>query len=52
MSGSARTAHIFRELRSYDLYPGNNDSTEGITLVLVGIYDRNKLVWVEVERED
>ena len=36
---------------SFDLSPGNNDTTEGITLVLVGITFRNQLVWVWVVKE-
>ena len=30
---------------------GNYDPTEGITLLIVGKYCRNKLVWVEVANE-
>ena len=36
---------------SYDLFPGNNDPTEVIIFVIVGIPSRNKLVWVEVAKE-
>ena len=39
------TFHETKELvpfgDSYDLYPGNNDPTEGITLVIFGIPFRN-----------
>ena len=37
---------------SYDISPGNNDPTERIKLVLVGITIINQLVWVEVLKED
>ena len=38
--------------KSYDLYPDNNDPTDGIMLVLVGITLRNQLGWVEVYNGD
>ena len=37
---------------SYDLYPGNNDPTEVIMIVLVGIHAINKLGWTEVANKD
>ena len=37
---------------SYKLSPGNNNSTEGITIVLVGIPDSNEIDWVEVTKEE
>ena len=36
----------------YDLSLGNYHPTEGITLVLVGIYLRKKLIWMKLENED
>ena len=36
----------------YDLSRGNNDPTEKIKLVLVGIPVSNQFVWVEVAEED
>ena len=36
----------------FDLYPGNNEPTKHITLVLVGIPARNKLDRVESAKED
>ena len=36
----------------YDLYTGNNDPTEHITLILVGIPIINQLDLVEVAKED
>ena len=36
---------------SYDLSPVNNDSFEGITLVLVGIPFHNQLSWLKVVRK-
>ena len=36
----------------YDLYPDNNDPTDGIMLVLFGITLRNQLGWVEVYNWD
>ena len=38
-------------VESYDLFPGNNDPTEVIIFVIVGIPFRNKLGWVEVAKE-
>ena len=35
-----------------DISPGNNDTTQRITLVCVGIPMRNQLFWVEVVKED
>ena len=37
---------------SYDLFIGNNDPTERITLALFRITVRNKLGWVEEAKED
>ena len=36
----------------FDLYPGNNEPTKHITLVLVGIPTRNKSYWVESAKEE
>ena len=36
----------------YDLYPGNNDPTDQITLVLLGISVQNQPDWVESAKED
>ena len=43
---------LFPSGDSYDISPGNNEPTERITLVLVGIPIRNQLGWVEVAKED
>ena len=37
---------------SRDLSPGNNDTTNQIKLFLVGMHVINKLVWVEVLKDD
>ena len=37
---------------SSDIYHGNDNTTEGIKPVLVGIPFRNELGWVEVEKKD
>ena len=37
---------------SYELSLGNIEADECITVVIVGITVRNKLVWVEVAKED
>ena len=36
----------------YDLSPGNNYTTNHITLVLVAIPVSNQLGWMELEKED
>ena len=36
----------------HDLYPGNNDPTEGIKLLLFGIPFRNQFGWLKVAKED
>ena len=43
---------LFPSGDSYDISPGNNDPTNRITLVLVGVPILNQLVWLEVVKED
>ena len=43
---------LFPSGDSYEIYTGNNDPTERITLVLFGITIKNQLGWVEVAKED
>ena len=43
---------LFPSGYSYDIYPGNNEPTERIPLVLVVIPNRKQLVWVEATKED
>ena len=37
---------------SYVISPANNDPTERITLILVGIPTRNLIGWIEVSKEE
>ena len=46
------SAEVFPSGDSYDISPGNNDTPEHITLVLVVIPTRKQLVWVEAAKED
>ena len=43
---------LFPSGDSNDISPGDNDPTECIELGSVWIFIRNKLVWVEVAKED
>ena len=42
---------LFPSGDSYDISMGNNEPTENITLVLVGIPIRNQLGWVKLAKE-
>ena len=37
---------------SYDLSTGNNEPTDGLTIVFLGIPISNQLVWLQVDKED
>ena len=43
---------LFPSGDSYDISTGNNNYTERITIVLVGIPIINQLFWVDVAKED
>ena len=43
---------LFPSGYSYDIYPGNNEPTERIPLVLVVIPIINKLFWMGVAKEE
>ena len=43
---------ILPSVECYDLYPGNNDPIENITLVLVVIPAQNQPAWVEAAKKD
>ena len=43
---------LFPSGYSYDIYPGNNEPTERIPLVLVVIPIINKLFWMGVTKEE
>ena len=47
-----KNTELFPSGDSYDISPGNNESTERITIVRVKIPIRNHLGWVEVAKED